>query len=258
MSVVYTDHSAFCGRVLRARVADGSLPAGRVVERDVREFGAEDIGDAAHVHLFAGIGGFPLGMRWAGWPSDVRTLTGGFPCQDVSNAGKKEGIDGERSRLWSEMWRIAADFRPDYILVENVPGLLHRGFDRVCGDLEGGGYQWRAVMLDGTCVGAPMLGRRLFIVAGLVVSTPRIGFEGIERLRMDREKGQGQHAEGSTHSAWPPRPSCVVDIPPAPDGIPRRVAGRGAKIEAIGNAVMPQLVEMVCRAVMGTAGEEQA
>lgn len=263
-AVVYTDHSEFCCRVLRARVADGSLPAGRIIERDVREFGVDDIGDASHVHLFAGIGGFPLGMKWAGWPRDRRTLTGGFPCQDVSMAGKGAGIDGARSGLWSEMLRVADAFRPDWIIVENVPGLLHRGFDRVCGELEGIGYAWQAVTLDGTCVCAPMLGRRIFIIAEApVVSADSAGLQGRERSGVDRTQGDEGRRRAvvepvrSMLHRWPAGFDEVSSVPTAIDGLPGGLAERAKKIEAIGNAVMPQLVELVCRAVMESDHEQR-
>jgi DNA (cytosine-5)-methyltransferase 1 len=154
-----------------------------------------------HGSLFSGIGGFDLGFRRAGietvWQveideycrrvlarhfpdarrfTDVREvggqnlpsvdiLSGGFPCQDISNAGKRAGIDGERSGLWSEYARIIRELRPRYVVVENVAALLGRGMERVLGDLAACGYdaEWQSIRASD--VGAPHRRERIWIVA---------------------------------------------------------------------------------------------
>jgi DNA (cytosine-5)-methyltransferase 1 len=155
--------------------------------------------------LFSGIGGFSLGLERAGfktvafceiepypravlrkhWPDvpcydDVRTLTaerlaadgitvdvicGGFPCQDISNAGKRAGIEGERSGLWREYARLIGELRPKYVIVENVAALLGRGMGRVLGDLAEIGYDAEWQVISAADVGAPHLRERVWIVA---------------------------------------------------------------------------------------------
>ncbi len=151
--------------------------------------------------LFAGIGGIDLGLERAGmtcewqvekdeyaqkvlakhWSDvarfrDVRDcgsgnlgavdlITGGFPCQDVSAAGRGAGLEGERSGLWREFARIIRELRPCYVLVENVPMLLHRGIDRVLGDLAACGYDAEWQCLPAAAFGAPHRRDRVFIVA---------------------------------------------------------------------------------------------
>ena len=82
-------------------------------------------------------------------------LVGGFPCQDISIAGKGKGIEGERSGLWSEMLRIIGEVRPRHIFVENSPMLVVRGLDRVLGDLSEIGYDALWTTLPASAVGAP-------------------------------------------------------------------------------------------------------
>jgi DNA (cytosine-5)-methyltransferase 1 len=151
--------------------------------------------------LFAGIGGLELGLERAGmktiwqvecdayarkvlekhWPNvarfdDVRTvgahnlepvdlICGGFPCQDISIAGKGAGLAGERSGLWSEFRRLIGELRPRFVLVENVSALLVRGLGDVLGDLAALGYDAEWDCIPAAAVGAPHRRDRLFIVA---------------------------------------------------------------------------------------------
>lgn len=96
-------------------------------------------------------------------PVDI--ICGGFPCQDISNAGKRAGIDGERSGLWSEYARIVRVLRPRVVFVENVAALLARGLDRVLGDLSALGYDAVWEVFRASDVGAPHRRARLFLLA---------------------------------------------------------------------------------------------
>ena len=99
------------------------------------------------------------------WFDDIDLLTGGFPCQDISVAGKGEGIEGERSGLWFEMLRLISGIRPRYALIENVPMLLHRGLGRVICDLAQIGYDAEWQIISAADLGAPHLRNRIWIVA---------------------------------------------------------------------------------------------
>jgi len=157
-----------------------------------------------HLDLFSGIGGFALAARRVGWDTigfceidsycqkvlaknfpgvpihdDVKTYRGtsgdadivtfGFPCQDLSLAGKQGGIDADRSGLWSEGCRIVGEVRPSFAVVENVTALLSgdsgRWFQRVLGDLAEIGYDCEWHCIPASAVGAPHLRDRVWIIA---------------------------------------------------------------------------------------------
>src|SRR5215471_8830097 len=155
--------------------------------------------------LFSGIGSFSLGLERAGmqtvafceqdafcrrvlakhWPEvrcydDVRSLTadrlradgisvdvicGGFPCTDISVAGRGAGITGPQSGLWSEFARLIGELRPRYALVENVAALVGRGLERVLCDLAALGFDAEWQIISAADVGAPHLRQRIWIVA---------------------------------------------------------------------------------------------
>jgi len=95
----------------------------------------------------------------------VDLICGGFPCQDISYAGKGAGIEGKRSGLWKEFYRIICELRPRFVLVENVPALLGRGLDVVLGDLASCGYDAEWESLPAAAFGAPHRRDRIFVVA---------------------------------------------------------------------------------------------
>lgn len=99
------------------------------------------------------------------WRGIIDVVSGGFPCQDISVAGKGKGIDGERSGLWSEMFRIVCEVRPRFVFVENSPMLTGRGLGRVLGDLAAMGFDAEWGVLGADDVGAPHQRERIWIVA---------------------------------------------------------------------------------------------
>jgi DNA (cytosine-5)-methyltransferase 1 len=231
--------------------------------------------------LFSGIGGMDLGLERAGmecawqveigdyatrvltkhWPNvpkyrDVREvgkhnlepvdlICGGFPCQDISNAGKRAGIDGERSGLWSEFHRIICELRPRYVLVENVAALLNRGMGRVLGDLAEVGYDAEWDCIRASDFGASHERERLFIVAYPV----RAGFS------MGRETGadtkdarifQAGHRLGERVAAE--RLECGG--PGLWGGKVHGIPNRMDRIRGLGNAVYPDAAEWIGRRII--------
>lgn len=99
------------------------------------------------------------------WRGIVDVVSGGFPCQDISAAGKGAGIDGERSGMWKEMARIVCEVRPRFVFVENSPMLTSRGLGVVLGDLATLGYNAEWGVISAADTGAPHLRERIWICA---------------------------------------------------------------------------------------------
>jgi DNA (cytosine-5)-methyltransferase 1 len=99
------------------------------------------------------------------WRNTIDVVTGGFPCQDISPAGGKQGIAGERSGLWGEMARVVREVRPRFVLVENSAALAHRGLGTVLRDLAVMGFDARWGVFSACAFGAPHMRRRMFILA---------------------------------------------------------------------------------------------
>jgi len=99
------------------------------------------------------------------WRGKVDVISGGFPCQDISAAGKGDGLDGERSGLWTHMARVVGEVRPPFVFVENSPMLTTRGGTRVIADLTQMGYDTRWTVMGAADIGAPHQRDRMWIVS---------------------------------------------------------------------------------------------
>jgi DNA (cytosine-5)-methyltransferase 1 len=139
-TVCAVEFAAYPRSVLLARQRDGMLPEFPVWD-DVRTFDGKP------------------------WRGTVDIVTGGFPCQDISVAGKGDGLDGERSGLWTEMARIIGEVQPQFAFVENSPMLTSRGLDRVLGDLSTLGYDAVWGVVGASDAGAPHRRERIWILA---------------------------------------------------------------------------------------------
>lgn len=141
---------------------------------DVRAVNADSVGRADEADTRGqGVGAVAGECEHAGRPEGelrIDIIVGGFPCQDVSVAGKRAGLDGARSGLWFEFHRIVRELRPKYVLVENVPGLLSsnegRDFAVILDGLGELGFAVSWAVLDSQHFGVPQRRRRVFIVAG--------------------------------------------------------------------------------------------
>ena len=236
--------------------------------------------------LFAGIGGFDLGLERTGgfetvafceidpfcrrvlakhWPGvpccdDIKQLIygdasaivaaspnvicGGFPCQDISSAGYRAGIDGSRSGLWEYYAATICGIRPDWVIVENVRDLLVRGADRVLGDLAKIGYDAWWDCVPAAALGYPHARDRFFLVA---YPAPLRREEG-ERSAQEWRRIIRARVHGGP-SAWARAANddqIRSEFVRIVDGLPDRVDRLGA----LGNAVVPEIPELIGRAIL--------
>lgn len=280
------------GTMLGGGSAGASMVPGRLQHR------------LTHLDLFSGIGGFALAAKWAGyetigfseiephacrvlakhWPKvknygDIRQLTGvradiitgGFPCQPFSSAGKRKGTADDR-HLWPEMCRVIGEARPAWVVGENVVGLTHLALDAVLSDLGGLGYACRVFDIPASGMDARHHRRRLWIVAnrdgerspaglagaaggeegqsakplnsGAPVANDDRGNSGtsgaseVERWAANFTWAGSECDGGNT---WPTEPG----VGRVADGIPRRVD----RLRGLGNAIVPQVAFVLLDAI---------
>ena len=136
----YNENDPYCAQWLRNLISLGHIVDGEVDERDIRDVSPDDVKGFCQAHWFAGIGGWSLALRLAGWPDDRPVWTGSCPCQPFSSAGKGGGFADER-HLWPAWFHLIEQCHPDEVLGEQVAskdGLAW--LDLVQSDLEGAGY----------------------------------------------------------------------------------------------------------------------
>jgi DNA (cytosine-5)-methyltransferase 1 len=136
------------------------------------------------------------------WRGIVDVVSGGFPCQDISAAGKGAGIDGERSGMWREMARIICEVRPRFVFVENSPMLTSRGLGVVLGDLAKMGFDAKWGVLGAADVGAPHQRDRIWIAGWRDI------FPHTELHRLGWREQQSEGVEETTNVANPDSPRC--------------------------------------------------
>jgi len=250
-----------------------------------------------HGSLFAGIGGFDLGFERAGiktvwqveidpfcrrvlerhWPqvprfADIRDygrrfilerpdiITGGFPCQDISSAGGRAGIDAARSGLWAEYLRIISHLRPRFAVLENVSALLNRGIGRLLGRLVECGYDAEWETIPACAFGFPHLRKRVFIVAypqgARLAQRRNDSIESTCSYGEAQESGRGGFTGQGSAEALAARTDWTAEsvLLRKSHGIPARMD----RMRTIGNAVVPQIAEWIGRRIIAAMAEQSS
>jgi len=196
------------------------------------------------------------------WHGLVDVVSGGFPCQDISSAGKGAGITGERSGLWKEFARIIGEVRPRYAFIENSPMLVSRGLDVVLSDLAALGYDAEWGVLSAADVGAKHLRERIWIVARRLelfshtehngngrrqqqpqsvkkTNDTHTNSNAIQGLEHKPQQGQFRRPSGLHDRAGGLRKKDYWKIEPQLGRVADGVAGRVDRLKAIGNGQVP-------------------
>lgn len=206
--VCAVEYDKYARNVLLARQRDGCLPKFPIWD-DVRTFDGKP------------------------WKGVVDVVSGGFPCQDISSAGRGAGIEGARSGLWKEMARIIGEVRPRYAFVENSPLLIRRGLTTVLSDLAEMGYDAVWGIVSAADCGASHERKRLWVLAS---------YADMQRLQWsngcnDKEKGRWLSKILASQKIFP---RCIDDIPkPFICRSGERFPNRMDRTKAIGNAQVP-------------------
>jgi DNA (cytosine-5)-methyltransferase 1 len=229
-----------------------------------------------HGSLFSGIGGFELGAQMSGittlWNCEIESyqrkilkkhfpqtkqyedirrlkdaeyvdiISGGFPCQDISIVNRKaKGINGNRSGLWAEMFRVLSEGRSKYIIIENTPALLKRGFEYILQDLYKIGYDAEWQVLSGAKFGYLHQRKRLLVIA----YSNSIGKSGLfknlktckaRQRRADSEKALKDYIEQEDFEE-----RCESKIKPLLSGKTYGLPNWVDRVKSIGNAVIPEI-----------------
>ncbi len=164
----------WCQHVLRSRFGSEAVVGGDIAQFDARPFQGVDL------------------------------VAGGFPCEDISLAGRGAGLAGERSGLWFEMQRVVAEAEPAYVFVENSPALRTRGLDRILQGLADLGFDAEWSDLRASDVGAPHIRRRLWLLGAHPDRYRREGISPADLVAAwQREPRRGDADRLRSHVAYP-------------------------------------------------------
>lgn len=234
----YNEHDPNAAAWLRELIRRKLIPNGIVDEQDIQKIRLSDLSGFVQVHCFAGIGGWPLALRLAGWPEDRPVWTGSCPCQPFSVAGAGGGTSDPR-HLWPVFFELIKQCRPPVCFGEQVASAAGRAWlAGVFADLERVAYRRAAADLCAAGIGAPHIRQRLFWVAD---TEEERGLRGISVEDWKCQK-PGRPSTYICTESWPGNRGSlstlsVADVLSPSYGVP----GRVGLLRGYGNAIVPPL-----------------
>ena len=181
------------------------------------------------------------------WRGCVDVVSGGFPCQDISAAGKGAGIGGSRSGLWGEMARIVSEIRPRYVWVENSPLLVSRGLGLVLAGLASLGYDARWGIVGADDAGAPHRRKRIWILAYNMANAD----SSWESKPKGGEQEQRHGATDSGERSWWNNDPANGPVESRLGRVAHGVAHRVDRIKCLGNGQVPEVVRLAWQILWG-------
>jgi DNA (cytosine-5)-methyltransferase 1 len=197
MKVYYNEFEKETASWIRNLSEAGVIPQGVIDERSIRDVLPADVMGYDQCHFFAGVAGWPLALKLAGWPEGEPIWSASCPCQPYSAAGKQRAQNDER-HLWPTFFELVKNIKPARIVGEQVDGAIRFGWlDGIQSDLEKEGYEFGAAVLPACSVDTPHRRYRIFWCASLdVAKGQRCGEAGRRFNGQEKRIGSGREADG--------------------------------------------------------------
>jgi DNA (cytosine-5)-methyltransferase 1 len=249
MTAYYNENDPYAAQWLRNLIQAGHIALGDVDERSIVDVRPDDLRGYVQCHFFAGIGGWSLALRIAGWPDDRPVWTGSCPCQPFSIAGEVRGVGDER-HLWPEWFRLIRSRKPAIVFGEQIASKA--GYGWLAGvhlEMESEAYSFGAADLCAASVKAKHPRQRLFFVAHASDAGLAGPVQHGEGICGGQAAPPAKHRDAGlrTRVCFEPNPDALVRI----DGLPRPVG----YVRGFGNAIVPQVAAQFIKATIEVIDE---